>query len=107
MDDSTSGLPESDAVLGSAGREEVVDLLVDVDGAREILDSTGLSLDEMVAVDGGGDGDGRETGRHELEESHLGGGVLASDSLRGASKASAPLSRLYLLDEISLRQGGA
>lgn len=90
MDDSTSGLPEADAVLGSAGGEKVEDLLVDVNGAREILDSTSLSLDEMVAVDGGGDGDGGETGRHELEEGHLGGGVLASDALHG-TRQSAPV----------------
>jgi hypothetical protein len=40
-----------------------------------------LSLNQVIAVNGGGDGDGGETSRHELEESHLRGSILASNSL--------------------------
>jgi hypothetical protein len=35
----------------------------------------------MVAVHRGGDGGLGETGGHELEDSHLGGGILACDAL--------------------------
>lgn len=81
VDDTRTGLPEADSVLGGSGREEVVNLLVDVLGAGQVLLAADLSLNQVVAVDGGRDGDGRETGRHELEEGHLGGRVLASDAL--------------------------
>jgi hypothetical protein len=47
-----------------------------------------LSLNQVVAVDGGGDGNGGETSRHELKESHLGGGILASNSLEETRKQS-------------------
>jgi hypothetical protein len=81
VDDTRSGLPETDAVLGRAGSEEVVDLLVDVLGASQVSNTASLRLNQVVAVDGGGDGNSRETGRHELEESHLGGSILAGDAL--------------------------
>ncbi len=45
MDDTRARLPEADVVLGTrqAG-EEVVDLLVDADGAGKILGATDLGL---------------------------------------------------------------
>lgn len=86
MNDTTSGLPESNTVLGSASGKEVVNLLVGLNGTSKILGSSGLGLNEMVAVHGGGDGNGGETSRHELEESHLGGSILASNSLRNSRR---------------------
>lgn len=67
--------------LGGSGGEEVVDLLVDVVGSGEILDSSDLGLNQVVAVNGRRDSSLGETSRHELEDGHLGGGILASDSL--------------------------
>lgn len=81
MNDTGPRLPESNSVLGSASSEEIVNLLVDVNSSSEILDSTGLGLDQVITVNGGGDGDSGESSRHELKESHLSGGILASNSL--------------------------
>ena len=50
MDNSGSRSPEADVVLGAGGREEVVDLLVDVLSASKILLTTDLSLDQVVTV---------------------------------------------------------
>jgi hypothetical protein len=81
VNDTRSGFPETDTVLGSASSEEIVNFLVDVLSTSKILDTSSLSLNQVIAVNGGGDSDGRETSRHELEESHLGGSILASNSL--------------------------
>lgn len=82
VDDTRAWLPETDVVLGACGGKEVVDLLVDADGAIQILLTTNLGLNQVVAVDGGGVCHGGHAGGHELENSHLGGGILASDTVR-------------------------
>lgn len=92
--DTGSWFPETNTVLGTSSGQEVVDLLVDVDGSGKILDTSDLGLDQVVTVDRGGDGSLRETGRHELENGHLGGGVLTSDSL--ASQTAQGGSKSYL-----------
>lgn len=78
VDDTRAGLPETNVVLCARGRQEVVDLLVDVVGAGQILLTTDLSLDKMVTVDGGGSSNGGQACGHELENGHLSGGILAS-----------------------------
>ena len=77
VDDTRAGLPETNVVLCARGGQEVVDFLVDLVGAGQILLTADLGLDEMVAVDSGRGSDGRQTGGHELEDGHLGGGILA------------------------------
>lgn len=72
MDDTRTGFPETKTVLGGCGGQKVVDFPVDVNGTGQILNTADLSLDEMVAVDSGGDGSGVHTSGHELEEGHLG-----------------------------------
>lgn len=47
----------------------------------QVLGSTGLGLDEMVAVDGGRDGHLGQATADELQHGHLGGGVLHGDSV--------------------------
>ena len=69
------------AYLCRGSRQEIVDLLVDSLCAFQILDTANLSLDKMVAVDRGGNGGGVHARRHELEESHLRGCVLARYTL--------------------------
>jgi len=81
VNDTGTGLPETNVVLGSGRSEEVVDLLVDVIGTSQILLATNLGLNQVVTVDGGGGLDGGHAGRHELQNSHLGGGVLASNTV--------------------------
>ena len=53
MNDTAAGFPEADPVLGSGRGQEVVHLLVDVLGPRQVLVALNLGLDQMVAVDGG------------------------------------------------------
>ena len=67
--------------LGSRRGQEVVDLLVDVDGTRQILHTANLGLNQVVAVHGGRDSSGVHARRHELEEGHLRGCVLARYTL--------------------------
>ena len=76
-----AGAPETKTVLGTGGRKEVVDLLVDVLSASQILGTTDLSLNQVITVDGGRSGDSGKTGAHELEDGHLGGGILASNAV--------------------------
>ena len=57
MDDATARLPEPDPVLGTGGGQKVVNLLVDILGPGQVLVSFNLSLDQVVAVDSGGDRD--------------------------------------------------
>ena len=54
--------------LGSGGRQEVVDLLVDILCTCQILYTANLGLAEMVAVNGGGDGGSVHSNRHELQK---------------------------------------
>ncbi|CAB4568865.1 unannotated protein [freshwater metagenome] len=52
MDDAGSRLPETDAVLGRHGLEEVIHLGIDIVGRCEVDARVALGLDEMVAVNG-------------------------------------------------------
>ena len=67
--------------LADTEREEVVDLLVGVDGNAEIDRGADLGLDQVVAVHGRGHGSLGETGGHELQQRHLGRGVLHGDAV--------------------------
>lgn len=82
VNDTRAGAPETNVVLGASRGQEVVDLLVDIDSASQILGATGLGLNQMITVDGGRVGDGVHAGGHELEDGHLGGGVLTGDTIR-------------------------
>jgi hypothetical protein len=81
VDDPRARLPELDAVLLRHGVQEVVDLLVLLDGPREVGGGARLRADQMVAVDGGRNGHARAPRLHELEQGHLGGGVLQSHAV--------------------------
>ena len=83
MDDTGARPPEADAVLASAGLEEVEDLGVGGAGAGQVCGLAVLADDEVVAVDGGGDAGVGEPRGHELEHGHLRGGVLHGDAVRG------------------------
>jgi hypothetical protein len=81
VDDPRARLPEADAVAGRDRAEELVDLAVDVEGELEIDVGAGLGQDQVVAVDRGRHGGLVEPGGHELEQRHLGGGVLHGDAV--------------------------
>jgi hypothetical protein len=81
VDNARAGPPKANAVPGSSGGKEVVDLLVSLDGPLQILRATRLGLNQVVAVYGGGDGGCGHTSRHELKERHLRGRILAGNTL--------------------------
>lgn len=54
MDDAGARIPETNAVFSARGLQEVIDFLIDVLGALQILRTADLSLDQVIAVDGGG-----------------------------------------------------
>lgn len=98
VNNTRAGPPETDVVLGARAGKEVVDLLVDADGALEILGTADLGLNQMIAVDSGRIGDRGHAGRHELEDGHLGGGILAGNTIR-----AQPEVRDTALDLLTLR----
>lgn len=57
MNNAGSRMPESDAVFGAGGFQKIVNFLVQVFGAFEILIAADLGFDQMVAVDRGRDCD--------------------------------------------------
>ena len=60
------------------GREDLAGYV----GGIEILFGAMLSLDEVIAVDRGGNSRSLEARRHKLKEGHLCGGILHRDSIR-------------------------
>ena len=81
VNDATAGTPETDAVLGADGSQEVVHLSVGVDRDAEVDEGTDLRGDQVVAVHRAGYGRGGEAGRHELQQRHLCRRVLHGDSI--------------------------
>jgi len=82
VNDTGSRFPETNVVFSTRCRQKVIDLLVDLLSSGKIFHAANLGLDQMVAVDGGRVCNGGHAGRHELENSHLGGGILASHTIR-------------------------
>lgn len=103
VNDTRAGLPETDVVLGARGAQEVVDLLVDVVGAGKILLATDLGLNQVVAVDGGGSGNAGHAGAHELQKSHLSGGILASNSVRAQLEVAGATLDLLTVRVVKVR----
>ena len=81
VDDPAARLPEADAVLGRHRAEELVHLAVGVERELEVDLGAGLGLDEVVAVHGGRHRHPCEARGHELQQRHLGGGVLHGDAV--------------------------
>lgn len=67
VDDTGTRVPETDAVLGTGRLQEIIDFLVDVLGAFQILLATHLGLDQVVAVDRRGYGDLWQSCEENLE----------------------------------------
>lgn len=103
VNDTGARAPETNVVLGTSSSKEVVDLLVDVDSTGKILGTTNLSLDQVIAVDSGGVGDGVHASGHELEDSHLGGGILASNTVRSELEVRAATLNLLAMGIIQVR----
>jgi hypothetical protein len=98
VNDTRAGLPETDIVLGTGSRKEIVDLLVDVNSAGKILSTTDLGLDQVITMDSSGVGNLVHTSGHELKDSHLSGGILAGNTVRSQLEVA-----LATLDVLAMR----
>ena len=76
MDDAGTRLPEPDAVAGCRRSEEIIDLLVGLEGVRQIRFGALSGANEMVAMDGCRHAHGVAARAHELQQGHLGRSVL-------------------------------
>jgi len=103
VDDTRSGPPEANVVLGAGCGEEVVNLLVDIVGTCQILCAADLGLDKMVAVHGSGRLHPRHTGRHELQKGHLGGGILASYAVGAELEVAGAALDLLVVRVVEMR----
>lgn len=103
VDDTRAGLPETNVVLGARGGKEVVNLLVDVLSSCKILLTTNLGLNQVVTVDGGGGSDRGHTCRHELQNGHLGGGILASNAVRAELEIRGTTLNLLSVGVVKMR----
>ena len=90
MDDARAGAPESHAVLGRGGAQEVIDLAVLAQRFLQVLGTFHPRLDEVVAVDRGGNGGGGAEGLHELEHGRLAQHVLQDDAVGPEVDVSLP-----------------
>lgn len=103
VDDTRAGLPEANVVLCARGGQEVVDFLVDLVCAGQILLTADLSLDKMVTVYGGGGSNGGHACRHELEDGHLGGGILASYTIGAQLEIAGAALNLLAVGVVQMR----
>lgn len=103
VDDTRAGLPETDVVLCARGGKEVVDFLVDLIGAGQILLTTNLCLDKMVTVDGGGCSNRGQASGHELEDSHLRGRILASYTVGAELEVAGATLNLLTVGVVQMR----
>ena len=105
------GFQKPDAVAGRHRLEEVVDLVVVLERGQQVGLAVHPGLDEVVAVHGRRHLDLVEAGGHELEQGHLGGGVLHGHAVRAqVGVRAAPLELLArrvveVVDEDLLGQG--
>ena len=81
VDNPRTRSPETNVVFGTRGGQEIVHFLIDVLRTSQVLISPNLSLNEMVAMDRCWSRNRWHTSRHELQDCHLGGRVLASHSI--------------------------
>ncbi|KAI6748464.1 hypothetical protein HG530_015500 [Fusarium avenaceum] len=113
VDNTGAGLPETDVVLGTSSRKEVVNLLVNVNSAGKILSTTDLGLNQVVTVDSGGVGNLVHASGHELEDGHLSSGILASNTIRSQLEVACTsldvlavrISQVRVQDLLSVGQG--
>jgi hypothetical protein len=96
VDDARSGPPEADAVARRGRAQEVVDLAVGLAGGAHVRLRTGVGLDQVIAVDGGGHCGGVAARQHELKQRHLGGGILHGHAV-GARRNVALAGRELLV----------
>ena len=76
VDDAGAGAPEAHPVAAAGRFQELIDFVAFVEGVLEVGGGADAGLDQVVAVDGGGDGDAAAAGLHELQDSHLAGNIL-------------------------------
>jgi hypothetical protein len=103
VNDARSGPPETNVVFGARCGQEVVDLLVDVVGASQILCAADLCLDKMVTVDSGWGGHRGHARGHELENGHLGSSILACYAVGAELEVAAATLDLLAVRVVQMR----
>ena len=103
VDDTRAGPPETNVVLCTRRGEEVVDLLVDILGAGQVLLSADLGFNKMVTVDRGGRRNRGHAGRHELEDGHLRGGILAGYTVGTKLEVALAADNLLAVGVVQMR----
>lgn len=111
MNNARAWLPEPKPVTLRCAAQEVVDLPIRFKGCLHVFTCSHTRLNEVVAVNGGGDGDRVAPRLHELEDGHLGGGILHDHAIGLEGQVVHPaLNRLCrkvtkMRDENFLGQG--
>ena len=103
VNDTRAGLPETNVVLCARRSQEVVDLLVDVNGTGQILLVANLGLNQVVAVDSGRSSDRGHASGHELENGHLGGGILASNTVGAELEVAGTTLNILVVGVVQVR----
>ncbi|MBA7715063.1 hypothetical protein ES703_124103 [subsurface metagenome] len=94
VDNTRPGFPEAKPIPVGHALKEGVHLLVFGQGVGKIAVGTNFSTDEVITVNGGGHGRGAAAAAHELQQGHLGGGVLEGDPVRlEVDVGGAPLGK--------------
>ena len=76
MDDARPGFPETESVTVGHAPQEIVHLAVRLGGRRHVGGRSAVGHDQMVAMDRGRHRRTVASGVHELQQRHLGRGVL-------------------------------
>ena len=95
MNDAGAGLPEADAVFRGARFEEIQDFSIFLVGFFEIGGSADAGLNQVIAVNRARHRHLRASREHELQNGHLGRGILHRDAIgRQADMAFSPFQGL-------------
>ena len=82
MDDAGSRFPEADAVFLRDAAQEIVDLFVGAERVSQICLRLDAGENQVIAMNRSGNGRSLSARHHELQQRHLGGGVLHGDTIR-------------------------
>lgn len=81
VNDTRTRRPELDAILFASALQKVVDLLVAINAVLQVEVGATLADNHVVAVDAAGHGGLGQVASHELQQGHLGGGILHGDAV--------------------------
>src|SRR5438270_9124034 len=71
MNDSSTGFPKANSIFIGNGRKEIIYFTVSVNGGTQVFFSTNFCLDQVIAVNGGWNGNTVTATGIELKKGHL------------------------------------